>query len=79
MKPNLTTQRILETIALFLIGDGVMGLLLPRRHSLLWRCGPEPVRDLTETLASNRGLARGIYIAEILMGLLFASKETEDI
>ncbi len=76
MKKNLMTRRLLEGFALFLIGDGVMGLLKPRRHPLLWDCGPEPVRDFTETLADNRNLARGIYLIEIVLGMLLASKQT---
>jgi hypothetical protein len=75
---NPTTRRIVEGFALFLIGDGIMGLLKPRRHSLLWDCGPEPVHEFTEMLAENRNLARGIYLAEIAIGLLIASKQTPE-
>jgi len=78
MKTNLTTRRILESFALFLIGDGVMGMLKPRRHSLLWDCGPEPIREFTEMLAANRDLTRGIYLAEIALGVLLASKQTPE-
>ena len=76
MTTNPTPRRIVEGFALFLIGDGVMGLLKPRRHSLLWDCGPDPIREFMEMLAANRNLARGIYIAEIAIGLLVASKQT---
>jgi hypothetical protein len=78
MKTNLTTRRLLEGLALFLIGDGVMGLLKPRRRSLLWDCGPEFLREFTEMLAEHRPLARGIYVAEIALGLLVASKQTAE-
>jgi len=57
MKPNPIARRLLEGGALFLIGDGIMGLLKPRRHSLLWDCGPQPIRSVTEGLADNPELA----------------------
>lgn len=72
------TRRLLEGFALFLIGDGVVGLLKPRRHSLLWDCGPESLREFTEMLADHRPLARGIYAAEIALGLFVASKQTAE-
>lgn len=78
MKTNLTARRFFEGFALFLIGDGVMGLLKPRRHSLLWKFGPESLREFTEMLADHRPLARGIYVAEIALGLLLASKQTTE-
>jgi hypothetical protein len=78
MKANLTTRRLIEGFALFLIGDGVMGLLKPRRHSLLWDCGPKSLREFTEMLANHTPLARGIYLAEIAIGLLLASKQTAE-
>jgi hypothetical protein len=53
-------------------------LLKPRRHSLLWDCGPKSLREFTEMLANHRPLARGIYLAEIAIGLFLASKQTAE-
>jgi len=76
MKPNPIARRLLEGGALFLIGDGIMGLLKPRRHSLLWDCGPQPIRSVTEGLAENPELARSVYLLEAAVGLLLAWRQT---
>jgi hypothetical protein len=39
-------RRIAELAAMVVIGDGVIALVAPRRHSLLWRFGPEGYRRL---------------------------------
>lgn len=38
----MAAKRLREIIAIILIGDGVVGLLDPKRHVGLWRRGPEP-------------------------------------
>ena len=46
-------QRLLQVGALLLIGNGVMGLLRPRWHTLPWRAGPQLALAMTEELADN--------------------------
>ncbi|HEY8671012.1 MAG TPA: hypothetical protein VIL63_09245 [Terriglobales bacterium] len=79
MTNNLTAQRLIELGALILIGDGVMGLLQPRRHSLLWHFGPELARAATEELAEHPKTARILYLAEAAIGLALASCRTSEI
>jgi hypothetical protein len=69
------TRRLLELGGLFLIGDGLMGLLFPRRHSLLWHVGPQLAKALTEELASHRKTARAIYAAELAVGVALAATQ----
>ncbi len=76
---NLLGRRLVQLGALFLIGDGVMGLLKPRWHSLLWHFGPEVVRAATEELAEHPKTARSIYLAEAALGIAIASLQTPDI
>lgn len=78
MKTELVTRRLLELGALFLIGDGIMGLIKPRWHSLLWHFGPDLVRAATEELAERPKTARGIYAAEVALGILIASRQTPE-
>ena len=33
-------RRIAELFAMLMIGEGVLTLIVPRRHSLLWEFGP---------------------------------------
>ncbi|MGI9115452.1 MAG: hypothetical protein DLM52_03005 [Chthoniobacterales bacterium] len=79
METQLVTRRVIELGALLLIGDGIMGLIKPRWHSLLWHFGPELVRATTEKLAEHPQTARGIYAAEVAFGILIASRQTPEI
>lgn len=72
-------KRLLELAGLILIGDGLMGLLRPRRHSLLWHVGPELVKAVTEELAEHRTTARAIYAAELAVGVVLASLQLTDV
>ncbi|MFL6584987.1 MAG: hypothetical protein ACJ8KU_10785 [Chthoniobacterales bacterium] len=79
MSKNLVLRRALEVGALFLIGDGVMGLITPRRHSLLWRFGPELAKAATEELAEHPKTARAIYLAELAAGVALAAMQTPEV
>ncbi|MFL6590437.1 MAG: hypothetical protein ACJ8M4_09715 [Chthoniobacterales bacterium] len=74
----MISKRILEFIGVILIGDGVMGLLRPRRHSLLWHVGPELAKAATEELAAHPQTARVVYAAEIAVGVALASIQLSD-
>ena len=79
MTSNLATRRLVQLGALFLIGDGVMGLLKPRRHSLLWHFGPELARAVTEELADDPKVARSVYLAEVVLGIALAARQTPEV
>ena len=79
MNNNLIFRRLIQLGALFLIGDGVMGLLKPRRHSLLWHFGPELALAATEELAEHPKTARVIYLAETAIGVALASCLTPEV
>ena len=74
----MLTKRLLELGGLILIGDGLMGLLHPRRHSLLWHCGPELAKAMTEELAEHPKTARAIYATELAVGVALASLQLSD-
>jgi len=74
----MNQKRILQLIALIMIGDGVTGLIKPRRHSLLWDVGPKPFRALMEEFAAHGEMARVLYAAEILVGTWLATEQTPE-
>jgi hypothetical protein len=78
MKTELVTRRVIESVALFLIGDGVMGLITPRWHSRLWHFGPELTKSATRELAENPNTARAIYALETAIGIAIASFSTPE-
>ncbi|PYX29430.1 MAG: hypothetical protein DMG80_14560 [Acidobacteria bacterium] len=75
---QLITKRLLEIAGFVLIGDGLMGLLRPRRHSLLWHFGPQLAKAVTEELAEHPQTARAIYAAELAVGVALASFQLSD-
>ncbi len=79
MGKNLVLRRVVELGALFLIGDGVMGLIKPRWHSLLWHFGPELAKAVTEELAAHPKTARAVYLAEVAAGIALASTQTPEV
>lgn len=78
MNNDMITRRLVEAGALLLIADGVMGLLKPRWHGLVWHFGPQIAKAATEELADHPKTARSIYGAEIALGLLLACSQQPD-
>ena len=79
MTNNLMARRLIQLGALFLIGDGVMGLLKPRWHSLLWHFGPQLARAATEELVEHPNTARAVYFVEAAIGVAVASCQTHGV
>lgn len=68
-------QRITEIAALLLIGDGMVGMLQPKRHTRLWRRGPGPYRAAMEPFVRHTSVARVLGAAEAVAGLWWASRQ----
>jgi hypothetical protein len=66
------TRRIAELIAMLMIGEEVLTLIAPRRHSLLWEYGPEGYKRAVEGFAEHSTLARLVAVAEAGLGLWLA-------
>lgn len=78
MDTDLITRRLLQAGALVLIGDGIMGLIVPRWRSILWRFGPPLARAASEELADHAITARCVYAAEAALGLAMATQQMSD-
>ena len=70
-------RRILTVLGLFMIGEGLVAMIHPRRYVSLWRMGPKPCRDLVDWCTKNPEATRAIGTVELLTGLLLALNETE--
>ena len=52
-------RRLKEIAAMTMIGEGIIGALFPRRHTLLWKFGPKKYRRFIEASAMRtRGRIR---------------------
>ena len=69
------TRPIAETTAMLLIGDGVLALLRPSEHCLVWRTGNGTWRSAIEWFAERPALVRACGIAEVGMGLWLANSQ----
>ena len=67
-------QRLVQIGALLLIGNGVMGLVRPRWHTLPWRGGPQLALAMSEQLADNPKIARPVYLAQAAVGVALISR-----
>lgn len=79
MKNKLITRRLIDIGALLMIGEGIMGLIQPRRYSLLWHCGPRLLKAMTEELAEHPKAARAICALEAAAGIAIAALQTPEV
>jgi len=72
MHTNL--KRSAEMAAVFMIGDGLLGLLQPTRHVDLWRSKVTPVDILVRRFDGRPTYRRGYGALQLAAGLLLASR-----
>lgn len=66
-----------ELLVIVIIGDGVIGLAALRRHSLLWRFGPEGYKRIMTGFADHPVLVRILSAASVGAGLWLALSQYE--
>lgn len=66
-------KRAGEMAAVFMIGDGLLGLLQPRRHVDLWRSPVGAVDALVRPFAGHPARRRGYGLLQIAAGVALAS------
>ncbi len=69
----LSARRTAEMAAMFMIGDGLLGLLQPRRHVALWRSDVPAADALVRPFADRPGRRRAYAIAQIAAGIALAA------
>ena len=67
-------KRTAEMAAVFMIGDGLLGLVAPERHVELWRSDIGVVDALVRPFADRPGRRRAYGLLQIGAGLLLASR-----
>jgi hypothetical protein len=67
---------LLEILAIGLIGEGVAGLLTPRRYMRLWEFGPQAYRDALDWFVARPHLTRLLCAVEIGLGVCLTLRET---
>ena len=62
---NLLKNRLVETLGLILIGDGMVGLFDTGRHLRLWRRGPDAYQETMEEFEERPVATKILSAAEI--------------
>ena len=68
-------KRLGEIGAIVMIGDGIVSLADPTRHSLLWSIGPEPVERTMSWVAGRPNLTRLLSAAQVGAGFWLARRQ----
>ena len=67
-------RRAAEMAAVFMIGDGLLGVLQPERHVALWRSDVAAVDGLVKAFAGRPGRRRAYGLLQIAGGIVLASR-----
>ncbi len=73
---QVAIRRTAEMAAVFMIGDGVLGLLQPDRHVALWRSKVGAVDALVRPFGDRPGRRRAYGLLQIAAGLMLAARQT---
>ena len=66
------TRRLLETVAMTIIGDSVLCMISPRRHTALWLSGPHWWQRAWEPFVRHPGVTRAMGAVGLGFGLWLA-------
>ena len=74
MNENSTGRRLLQIGGILLIADGIAGIVMPRRRSLLWHVGPQLVKAATEEMADHPRTVRAVNAAKTALGVVLLTR-----
>ncbi len=66
-------RRAAEMAAVFMIGDGLLGIFQPQRHVRLWRSDVDAVDILVRPFAGHPGRRRAYGLLQLGAGIALAS------
>jgi hypothetical protein len=69
------SRRLKETLAVITIGDGMIELLAPRQHSLLWASGPASAHKVAHFFADDPNYMRLPGLTQVGFGVWLAFKQ----
>ena len=72
---NIWGSRAAEMAAIFMVGDGLIGLLQPRRHVDLWKDDALGTEKLVAPFVDRPGRRRLYAFVQIAAGLALAARQ----
>ena len=74
---NIWASRAAEMAAIFMVGDGLIGLLQPRRHVDLWKNDALGTEKLVKPFVDRPGRRRLYAVVQIAAGLALAARQKQ--
>lgn len=74
----MVQKRLAELIGMLMIGDGLLTVLKPDRHTRLWKGGPEVWQDALRVFLRHPEATRWAGVAELALGVLLATSQHDD-
>ena len=68
-------RRLKETFAILTLGDGLIEVIFPAEHSLLWELGPARIRKVARFFAENPNLMRLLGLVQVAFGIWLAQRQ----
>jgi hypothetical protein len=68
------TERLIETAAMMMIGDGLLAMVEPRRHCLLWKAGPAWWERTLDPFVDHPNMTRVVGAAGLALGVWLARR-----
>lgn len=75
----MAERRLLELLAILMVGDGLLALLYPRRHLRLWRFGPRVYEEMVDWQIARPTITRLIGAGVLGAGLLLAERQYTEV
>lgn len=72
---NIWASRAAEMAAIFMVGDGLIGLLQPSRHVDLWKDDALGTEKLVKPFVDRPGRRRLYAVLQIAAGLALAARQ----
>lgn len=69
------TPRVVEMAAIFMVGDGLIGLVQPRRHVDLWKDDALGAEKVVAPFVDRPGRRRLYALVQIAGGLALAARQ----
>jgi hypothetical protein len=71
----MVSRRVKEIAAILMIGEGIIGALIPRRHMRLWEFGPKRYRKFIKASAKRPNLIRSASAVGAGLGVWWALRQ----
>lgn len=75
---TIALRRTAEMAAVFMIGDGLLGIMQPARHVALWRSRYTAIDLLVRPFGGKPASRRAYGIVQVALGLALASRLSAD-